>query len=361
MNKKTIIWVVVAIIIVVAISLGMRGTDTKAPAGAVGKIVKIGVVAPLTGGASGYGLPLIKGVELASKALAGTKNTYEVVFEDDGTNPANAASAAQKLVNVDKVDAIITTTSGTGNAVKPIATAAGIPHICVCTDSRLVDNKTNFTYLVVPEIEARAWADEVKTYSPKKIALIWQNHPGFVVLIEPLKTYLAEAGISVVFEEKYDPAVKDFKTVLAKAVAAKPDFYYIGGFPPSIDVLGKELKNLGIKNYGGTGTYAISPDPSTFNDAWFSDIALGDVGFKVQFEAAYPDVRFNVRTAPEGYDVFTMLVKAFESGSVPAEYISSLTSYEGKVGKATKAVDSGVFNLPVGIWKIENGKAVQVK
>lgn len=354
MNKKTLL-VVGIIIIVILVLIGSRKGTTNA------KVIKIGVVAPLTGGAAGYGLPLVKGVELARQDIKNSNNTYEIVFEDDGTNPANAASAAQKLINVEKVKAIITTTSGTGNAVKPIATAAGIPHICICTDVRIVDNKTNFTYLVIPELEARAWADEVILSKPKKIAIIWQNHPGFAVIVEPLKKYLADAGVTVVFEEKYDPALKDFKTVIAKMSATKPDSYFIGGFPPSVDVLGKELKTVGIKNYGGIGTYAISPDPSTFEGAWFTDIALADPAFKVRFESAFPDVRFNARTAPEGYDALSILVNAFENSTEPAQYIGAMTGYDGKVGKATKAVDSGVFNAPVGIWKIQNGQAVQIK
>lgn len=358
MNKTT---KVILGLIILGLVIWVVASSTKSDKIAETKMIKIGVVAPLTGGASGYGLPLTKGIELANADTKNTKYRYEVIFEDDGTNPATAASAAQKLINVEKVQAVITTTSGTGNAVKPIATAAGIPHICVCTDSRIVDNKTNFTYLVLPELEARAWADEVILAKPKKIALIWQNHPGFVVIVDPLKKYLADAGISVVFDEKYDPAVKDFKTVLAKATAVKPDFYFVGGFPPSVDVLGKELKNLGIKNYAGIGTYAISPDPSTFEGVWFTDVALGDQAFKTQFETTYPGVRFNARTAPEGYDVFSMLVNAFENSDSPSQYISALTTYQGKVGTATKAADSGVFNAPLGIWKIQGGKAVQTK
>lgn len=357
MNKTT--KVLLALVVIVLVIWVIKANTGKPVTS--GKTVKIGVVAPLTGGASGYGLPLIKGIELARQDIKGANNSYEVVFEDDASTPANAANAAQKLINVNKVDAVITTTSGTGNAVKPIATAAGIPHICVCTDTRIVDNKTNFTYLVLPDLEAKAWADEVKLSNPKKIAIIWQNHPGFVVIVEPLKKLLSEAGISVVFEEKYEPSQKDFKTVLAKAAAAKPDTYFIGGFPPSVDVIGKELKNLGIKNYGGIGTYAISPDPSTFDGAWFTDVALADQAFKTRFNTAYPDIRFNVRTAPEGYDVLSLLVKAFESGQAPGAFIGSLSEYQGKVGKATKAGDSGVFNAPIGIWKIQNGQAVQVK
>lgn len=323
--------------------------------------IKIGVVAPLTGGAAGFGQALVKGLELAKNDLKDVKNDYVLIFEDDGTNPATSASAAQKLVNVDKVDAIITTTSGTGNAVKPIATAANIVHICVCVDTRIVDNKTNFTYLVLPEVESKAWVAEAAKSGPKTIAIIAQKHPGFVPIKAALYKELEAAGIKIVFDEEFDPSIRDFKTILAKAAATKPDIYYAGAFSPSLDILGKELNNQGIKNYAGIGTISIAPDLKVFEGVWFTDTYLSDVAYKERFEQTYPDIRFNVRTAPESYDVFNILVDAFESGQGVGDHISKLTSYDGKVGKVTKPADSGAFDIPVAIWTIKDGQAVQIK
>lgn len=358
--NKTSKWIVALIIIGILVWVIKAANKSASPA-AQGQVIKIGVVAPLTGGAAGYGLPLIKGIELAKKDLGSTTNIYEIVFEDDGTNPAQSASAAQKLVNVDKVSAVITTTSGTGNAVKPIATAAGIPHICICVDTTMTDNKTNFMYLALPEVEAEAWANEAASRGVKNIALIGQNHPGFNVIVDKIKPFFVEKGIKIAFEEKFDPTVKDFKTVIAKARASKPDLYFVGAFPPSLDVIGSELKTQGIKNVAGIGTFAISANPSLFDGDWFTDVNLTDAAFKERFVKEFPEVRFNARTAPEGYDAFNLLVKALESGQSPGSYIAGLTSYEGKVGRVTKPADKGNFSVSVGIWKIENGEAVQVK
>lgn len=356
MNKTT--KVIAALIVIGILVWVVKAADNKP---SKGETVKIGVVAPLTGGAAGFGQALVKGIELAQADLKDKKNTYELIFEDDATNPAQSASAAQKLVNVEKVSAIITTTSGTGNSVKPIATAAGIPHICICVDTRLVDGKTNFTYLVLPQVESTEWVKEAMLRNPKTIAILAQNHPGFIPLKETLYSELAKAGVKILFDETFDAGTKDFKTVLAKAAAKKPDIYYIGAFPPSIDVLGKELNNMGIKNYGSIGTIPISPDMSVFEGVWFTDTSLEDQEFKTRFEKAYPNIRFNVRTAPEGYDAFNIMVDAFENSDDAAAYISNMTSYDGKVGKVTKQAGAGAFDIPMGIWKIENGKPVQVK
>ncbi len=116
--------------------------------------VKIGVIAPLEGGAAVFGESLVKGIQMAQvdlKDRTGTKYKYEIIVEDDGSTAAKAASAAQKLIYVDKVDAVITTTSVTGNAAKPVALAAKVPHICVCSDITIANAEYNFTNSIPPK------------------------------------------------------------------------------------------------------------------------------------------------------------------------------------------------------------------
>ncbi len=354
MNKRILTWIGV-IIIVVLIIVGVR-SKSSTPS----QTIKIGVVAPMTGGAATYGVGLVKGIEMAKADLKGTKNNYEFIVEDDGTNPANAASAAQKLVNIDKVQALVTVTSGTGNAVKPIAAANKIPHVCVCADARLSDNSINFINSVVPDDEMKVWVAYAAEQGVKKIAIIAQNHPGFNLITDTLKKQLASSGIEVVYEEHFEPTQKDFKTDIAKAGQKKPDLYFIGAYPPPVDILGQELKGLGVTNIAGVGTFAISATPEVFNDRWYSDATLTDQAFKDRFVKEYPELRFNVRVVPYGYDTFNMLVAANESGDI-AKYLLDSTGYSGKSGNLTKTKGDGIFHAPASIWTIKNGQAVTIK
>ena len=71
-------------------------------------VVKIGFIAPLTGNAAALGQDDKAGVvhyfEL-NPTIDG--KTVEVIYEDGKCNGQDAANAAQKLVNVDKVQVII--------------------------------------------------------------------------------------------------------------------------------------------------------------------------------------------------------------------------------------------------------------
>ncbi|MES2215991.1 MAG: ABC transporter substrate-binding protein [Patescibacteria group bacterium] len=352
MNKK-IIWGVVVIVILV----GIVWIATNKTSGDK-QIVKIGIVAPLTGGASIYGVNLAKGAELALADLKDTKNTYRLVIEDDGTNPANAASAAQKLINIDKVQAIISVTSGTGNAVKPLAASASIPHICICNDTHVADSKFNFTNVVLPPDEAALWLDEAAKQGIKKVAFIGQNQPGINILLENIKKLAPEKGIELVYEDTIEPTVKDFSTNIAKARATKPDQILVVFFPPQIDIIGQQLKNLKVTNFSGMATFALSATPELFNDKWYTDAKEADPAFSARFAQTFPGVRFNGRVAPYAYDSFNMLVNGLEKGNAP-QYLIDLTTYNGKVGMITKEKGAGVFKSALSIWTIKDGKPVQ--
>ncbi len=350
MNKKILAVVAVVVIIIVFAVFNKSESET----------IKIGIVAPLTGGASVYGTNLVMGAELALKDLAGKKYKYELIIEDDNTNPATSASAAQKLINIDKVQAILSVTSGTGNAVKAIAAAAKVPQICLCSDLRVAGDGNSFTNILLAPDETKTWLVEARNRGVKTIAILGQNQSGFNLILDSLREQTASEGITIVYDEKFETTVRDFNTGIAKARAAKPDLVLIGFFPPQLDAIGQQLKNLGVTNIAGIATFSIGAEPALFNGKWYSDASLADVSFQGVFEKAYPDTRFNVRVAPYAYDSFNLLVNGFESGSV-AKYLLDATSYSGKAGVATKKAGESSFHSPIGIWEIKDGKPVQLK
>ena len=77
--------------------------------------VKIGVVAPLTGPAANSGIALRQGMELAAQewndkggvTIDGQKTPVTVIFEDSQSRPEVGVSAAQKMINRDKIDLLI--------------------------------------------------------------------------------------------------------------------------------------------------------------------------------------------------------------------------------------------------------------
>ena len=354
MKFKYIIGIILAVVVVVAIVWATNAPDND-------KEIKIGVVAPLTGGGAAFGQSLVKGAELAMKEIKDTKHTYKLVVEDDGGSAATAASAASKLINTDHVKAILTVTGITGNAVKPIAEAAHVLHIADTADTSVGSGEYNFTNSILPTDEMPGWLTEAAAHGTKKLAVLYQTHPGIMPTVGLLKKLAPQYGIEVVSFEGFEGSQRDFKTIALKAKQTGADTYFVASYPPALDIVSKDLMTLGITNISTYALFAISPTPEIYNGKWYTDANLADPSFMDQFKSAYPEIRFNVRTAPYGFDMVKMTVDAFEKSSDAHEYMKMLTSYDGKVGKVTKQVGGHNFRSAPAVWTIENGIPKVVK
>ncbi len=84
-------------------------------AGAARADVTIGISLPLTGPASGLGIPMANYIKLWPESIAGEK--LKVIVLDDATDPTKGATNARKFVTEDKVDIVM------GSAATPVAIA----------------------------------------------------------------------------------------------------------------------------------------------------------------------------------------------------------------------------------------------
>lgn len=357
-STKWLVAIIIILILIVA-DIAYYGTRTATPLAETGTI-KIGIVAPLTGGGALVGQNAVNAIELAKADLKGAKNNYEIIVEDDQTDPAKSASAAQKLIDIDKVAALISVTSGTGNAVAPIAMKAGVLHISICSDVKVADNKTSFIIYVTPENEAKVWVAEAKKRGYKNVAMITMAQAGIDAMANALKAEAEANGMKVVFAERFDKSTNDFKTTLFKAEKAKPDIYYLVSFPPALDIVGKQYKELGLKNPLSGDVLDLSKDLKIFEGAWYANSKLSDQNFADRLKAKYPNTFFAVRSAPYAYDTFNLLVKATENGKVsPATYVADLSDYSGVSGPLSKSSD-GFFKSEDSIWVVKNGEPAQI-
>ena len=87
-----------------------------AASGAAMAQITIGVIAPMTGPASGLGIPTGNQAKLWPKEIAGQK--LNVIVLDDATDPTQGVQHAKKLVTADKVDVLM------GSVATPVAAAA---------------------------------------------------------------------------------------------------------------------------------------------------------------------------------------------------------------------------------------------
>jgi ABC-type branched-subunit amino acid transport system substrate-binding protein len=320
------------------------------------RVIKIGVIGPTTGPAAILGTSFQKTVELAREDLRGTKYTYELVVEDSGETPEQAERAIRKLVEVDKVSAIVGGISKTGEVVQPYATAARIPHICVCSVRTIGDGEYNFTNIPLPEDEAVRWVEEALKRGIESIAVLSEDYPSIDGHVKALKEEAARAGIRVVYERRFAASTTDFRSTVAEAQSASPDVYFVEASTIPLDILGQQLKDVGVDNIASIVAPALSAKPELFEGVWYTDSNLVDPEFIARFERRYPGQPFVTHMMPYAYASFNLLVQGFESGSDVAEYVRGVYEYESPAGELTRERGSGNFRSTPTVWVIKDGK-----
>jgi branched-chain amino acid transport system substrate-binding protein len=127
-----------AIILVCALAAGMAAGCAPASTKPTEQVVNLGGVFPMTGASATFGASSKNAMLMAvdefnaagGATVDGVKTTVNAIVEDDTGSPEVGASAAQKLINQDKVIGIIgAVMSKVSLAVAPIAQAAGVPQI----------------------------------------------------------------------------------------------------------------------------------------------------------------------------------------------------------------------------------------
>jgi ABC-type branched-subunit amino acid transport system substrate-binding protein len=318
-------------------------------------VVKIGVIVPTEGPYAMLGNSFVKAVEMAKDDLRSTKYRYELVVRDSGPDPAKARDVIERVVNVDKVDAIVGGVSLIGQVTKPYATAARIPHLCVCTVSSIGDGAYNFTNIPSPEAEAALWVQEAQRRGITRVALLTQDYPSINNHVKALKLEAARAGLAIAEEQRFDGSATDFRSMIARAEQAHPDVHYVEALEPALDLLGQQLADASIHHVSAVVALSLSERPELFEGAWYTDSNLQDISFKLRFEKKYPRTRFATHMMPYAYDSVNMIVQAFERGQNPAVYLRNLRTYDGTAGTLTKPPGSGNFASVPAVWVIADG------
>ena len=218
-------------------------------------LVKIGVLAPLTGPTASDGEEFVRGVELAVKeanangGVAG--HTFEVVTADVvDHSAANVSAAAERLIGTDGVHVILTGYASLsmfevelmGEANMPYLPSGPSPQFAAivaqdpdaynCCWSFTADFK-GYETDVTPTIEALSAAGHFPLDN-KTVAIISSDNPYSKTISEGMKVAFTEAGWTITTDElvPFGP-VSDWRPILAKVRENAPDVIINTDYIPS--------------------------------------------------------------------------------------------------------------------------------
>jgi branched-chain amino acid transport system substrate-binding protein len=220
-----------------------------------GDTIKVGVYGDLTGQTSSFGQSTKNGIELAVEEInkAGGVNGKQIqlVVEDDQGRPEQAKTVVSKLINQDKVVAVLGEVASTNSlAAAPVAQEAKIPMITPSSTNPKVTETGDYISRVcfIDPFQGSTMAKFAATSLKAKTAAILGdvNSDYSKGLTQFFEEEFTKQGGKVVAKEAYTQTDPDFKGQLTKIRDLKPDVLYIPGYYGQVGIIAKQARELGM-------------------------------------------------------------------------------------------------------------------
>jgi branched-chain amino acid transport system substrate-binding protein len=230
------------------------------------EVVKIAHVGPLSGPNAHMGKDNENGARMAVDELnakgftiGGKKVKFELMGEDDASDPKQATAVATKLVD-QKVAAVIGhLNSGTTIPASKIYFDAGIPQVSPsATNPKYTQQGFKTTFRVVAndaQLGAALGKYAVQKLGTKQIAVIDDRTAYGQGVAEEFAKGAKAAGGTIVGTQFTNDKATDFNAILTSLKGKKPDVIFFGGMDAVGGPMLRQMKQLGIgaKFMGGDG------------------------------------------------------------------------------------------------------------
>jgi branched-chain amino acid transport system substrate-binding protein len=341
---------------------------------------RLGEICYCTGPAPQYGEYCQQGLTMALEDLereGGIKgNPVEVIREDCQAQPKLAIAGLTKLINVNKVPAVITYGSSVVLALAPLAESNRVVQLNTMATSEKIRHAGTFTFsnIAGSEVEAVQAAEFAgKTLKARKVGILFVNNEfglsGRTVFGEAFQ----RLGGTVVAAEAHDLGATDYRTQLAKIRGAAPDLIYMYSHDREVGHALKQAKQLGVAT--PWLLFSGSSAPATFEIAgaamegtiipqWPFDPVDGPPmmrEFARRYQNKYGKAPvIYVATCYDGYRLLAEALRAgARSGPEIRDYLLNAKDYQGVSGTITFDKDGQVV-WTARFMTVKDGKLVRM-
>lgn len=185
--------------------------------------ITIGVVQPLTGPASGLGIPVKNAIAIWPDSIAGEK--LKVIVLDDASDPTAGVKATQRLVTEDKVDVIIgSTATPVAIPMADVAVASGTPQISTAP-AGLPPGKDKWMFRLPQSnnVMAHVVVAHMKKHSIKTVGFLGYTDAYGELWLKDFSAEAEKNGIKVVNVERFARADTSVTAQALKLTSANPD------------------------------------------------------------------------------------------------------------------------------------------
>ncbi len=229
--------------------------------------LKIGFSMALTGGLAGAGKAALIAMEIwredTNNAGGLLGRQIEFVYYDDATQPAKVPGIYTKLLNIDKVDLVVSS-YGTNEIAPAMPIIMRKKLVFPSLFGLAVNDKFNYDryFQIMPAgpIPKLDWsrgffaiaADQ--NPKPQSIALLSADAEFARNAVAGARRNAQKMGLKIVYDKTYPPGTADFSPIVRAIKATAPDMVYVGSYPPGSVGMVKSANELGLKPkmFGGS-------------------------------------------------------------------------------------------------------------
>jgi branched-chain amino acid transport system substrate-binding protein len=379
MNSRSLSYAFILLSLIVLISCNKQGNNQKQESNEI----VIGEYGSLTGTTATFGISTRNGIDLAIEevnsagGILGKK--VRVIVEDDQGKPEEAQTVVTKLVNKDRVVAVLgEVASSRSLAAAPVCQNNRIPMITPSSTNPKVTQIGDYIFRVcfIDPFQGFVMAKFAsQSLKIKNVAILRDIKNDYSVgLADVFVENFKKMGGNIVTDQSYSEGDTDFSAQLTSIRSTNPQAIFVPGYYTEVGLIGRQARKLGLKIplMGGDGwdspkLWEIGGE--ALNDCYYSNhYSVEDPNPAIQkFVADYQKRYGQVpdALAALGYDAARILFHAFKTsgGTDPAkvrDVIAQTKEFPGVTGSITIDENRNAVK-PAVVLRVKNGKLEYVE
>ena len=260
MNRTRVLIATAVTMLVITVAVGLT------PVARAADPIRIGLGMALTGGLSANGKPALLAMQIwkdeVNKKGGLLGRPVELIFYDDQTNPATVPGIYTKLLDVDKVDLVV---SGYGtNLIAPLMPIAMERKLTVLGIFGLANNEKyqypNYfqisptgpdpaTSTAIPFFELAA----KQTPKPQTVAIVGADAEYPQTALAGAREVIKKFGFKTLYDKTYPPSTVDYTPIVRAIKATNADIVFVASYPPDSVGMLRAAHEVGLqpKIFGG--------------------------------------------------------------------------------------------------------------
>ena len=366
--------------------------------------IPIGTLCPLTGAGGSYGPDMQRAVVAVVERINQAGGIYgrpvQLFHEDDQTNAETAVRAARKLIDVNKVVAIVSTwASAVTLAIKPLCVEAKVFVIGVSgADSVTQGDHKGYIARTQPntQLQGRMYAKFALTKKEwKRVAYLALQTPYAQSFGDGFTGALKASGVTITDNLIYEDKKPSYRSEVTRILGTNPDLIMLEGYTPDSVVMAKDIYKAGYKGAILAPSFAVNAKfiegvgPDVAEGIWNMDRApLFDSPAYKEFSAAVPRGDQSPY-APQAWDQMSLVALALAvakgeaSGTVIKDNLRAVSNppgavvysyadgakllaegkkinYEGASGSCDFDQIGDILSAPFAVQQVRKGKSERV-